>query len=95
MSFSGAGQQSVSVASNQFINIFQVDISVDSDTNIDIKIGTTQMFSGNIKETSLPVQLFFYAFGKGRGTGAKGDDLTVQLGAAGTVYVDYILHNDD
>ena len=89
-SFSGSGQQTVTVDSDEFINLVQADITVNSDTNIEFKIGTAVIFTGNIIANATPVQLFFYDFGRGRGTGEKGDDLTITLGGAGEVFITYI-----
>jgi len=88
--FTGSGTKTVTVASNEFINVLQVDISTATDTTFELKIGSEVIFTGPIIANAVPVQLFLYDFGKGRGTGVKGDDLTITLGAAGDVFVAHI-----
>ena len=91
--FTGAGQQSVAVASNEHISVYQLDISPLDDTNVEIRIGTAVIFHGNVKK-DFPFQLFFIDFGLGRGTGVKGDDMVVQVGAAAHVFVAHIITVD-
>lgn len=90
MVFGGSGQQSITVDSDEFINLIQLDIGVDTDTNFSVTCGSTEILGGNLIADATPAQFFTYDFGRGRGTGVKGDALTVQLGAAGKVFVAYI-----
>ena len=94
LNFSGSGIQTVAVGADEFINIFQVDISIAVDTIVTIKIGTKIIFTGSLSASSAPIQLFFYDFGNGRGSGEKGDDLTVELGESGDVFVARIIESD-
>lgn len=87
--FVGSGTQTITVNADEYINFFQCDIAFETDTTIEIKIGTEVMFNGPLIANASPIQLFFYDFGKGRGTGKKGDALSVTLGEAGFVYLSY------
>ena len=94
LAFSGSGTQTIAVDANEHISVFQVDVSVSTDTTIDIAIGATSIFKGAIIANSSPVQLFLYDFGKGRETGVKGDDLNVTMGEASDVFIAYIKFSD-
>ena len=89
--FASGSTQTITVPEGSHISVFQVDISVQTDTTVDIKIGATSIFKGAVLANSSPVQLFLYDFGKGRETGVKGDNLTVTMGEAANVFITYII----
>lgn len=91
LNFAGSGSQTITVEASQHAAIFQADFSIANDTTYEIRIGATKISSGNLIANASPVQLFFYGFGKGRGTGVNGDDIVVTLGDAGDCYLTYIL----
>ena len=87
--FSGSGTQNIAVASDAAAYCFQADVTITTDTTFELKIGATRIFSGTLVSNATPIQIFMYDFGKGRGTGIKGDDIYVTLGDAGKVYLTY------
>jgi len=95
MDFSGSGTKTITVDSDEYINFYQLDISIDNDTTIEVTIGSQIVFHGNMIATAAPVQLFFIDFGNGRGTGVKGDNLNVALGDSGHVFVVYKKINEE
>lgn len=92
--FAVSETQTIAVPSDASANVFQADISIDTDATVTIEVGSTKIFSGALTAAAAPVQLFFYDFGKGRGTGVKGDPIKVTLGEPGRVYLTYIIHSD-
>ena len=88
--FSGSGTQSITVDADQYINFFQCDISINTDTTIEIKVGTIVLFTGSLIANASPIQLFFYDFGQGRGTGVKGDALHLTMGESSDVFISYV-----
>ena len=94
LNFTGSGTQTIAMADNEFANVFQVDINIDNDSTIEIKLGSDIIFSGSLVAKASPIQLFLYDFGRGRGTGVKGADLHITLGTAGKVFLTYVKNID-
>lgn len=87
--FPASGTQSITADADEHINMFALDVSIQDDTTVEITIGSQSIYGADLVATGSPIQLFFYDFGLGRGTGVKGDNLNITMGGAATVYITY------
>jgi len=82
MHFAGAGSDTIAIDASHTVKVMFLDISAPVSAQVTLQIGATTFWVGTV--TTTPVQL---SFGGGRGTGVKGDDVTVTVTAACDVFV--------
>lgn len=87
----GAQTQTITIPDTHHALVVWTDVWVGAATTVEIKVGSTNVTKGTMAAEASPRQL---RFGKGRGSGGFGDDITVALSAAGEVFVGYIKRKD-
>jgi hypothetical protein len=84
--FPGAQTNTIAMDATHSALIDWIDIYTAAAVVMDLKVGATQVGKGTIATENSPVQL---RFGKGRGSGVAGDDITIQMDGACETFIGY------